>query len=104
MRVLEQYDVKYGSDKTDTTFDDILELMEQGYYIMLESMVNYAHWMVILGYFNSADSNDIEKSKILFFDPYYNEVRLINTDEFLGMWIDGDYNTTKVKNDYIAIR
>ena len=104
LNLLEGYDVIYGCDDRDDNFDDILDMMKQGYYIMLESMVNYSHWLVLLGYFASADTNDIEKTKLLFFDPYYNELKLLNTEEFIGMWIDGNYAVSKVKHDYIAIK
>lgn len=98
LKILEKYNVKYGCLK-DIDFNEIVNLLNEGYYIMLESMVNYSHWMVLLGYF--AVSEDIEQYKLLFFDPYYEEVRLIRADEFIGMWQDGD---GKIKHDFIAIK
>lgn len=102
--VLKDCDVLYGCDYDDIEIDFIIDLMKKGYYIMLESMVNYAHWMVLLGYYPSYDFTDMEKSKMLFFDPYYNEVKLLNADEFVSMWIDGNYANTKVEKDFIAIK
>ena len=32
------------------------------------------------------------------------EIKLINTDEFISMWIDGDFKNSKVKNDFIAVK
>lgn len=101
--LLEEYDVIYGCDADGITFDTILDYMSQGYYIMVESMYNYAHWFVLMGYFPLNDRN-VEHSRLLVFDPYYNKVRLLVTDEFISMWIDGDYEHSRVMRDFIAIR
>lgn len=100
--ILDSYNAIYGCDIKEKKFDEILFFMEDGYYIMLESMVGFSHWMVLLGYY--ALENNIEKSKLLMFDPYYNEVRLMNVDEFLSMWIDGNHAENNVINDFIAIK
>lgn len=102
-KLLEPYDVVYGCDNEKVTLDDVLNLCRDGYYVMLESMYNYSHWFVFLGFYPSADC-DVEKSKLLVFDPYYNEVRLLNADEFQSMWRDGNYEKSKVDRDFIAIR
>lgn len=102
-RILDQYDVVYGCDIEQKDFDMILDYMEQGYYIMLESMYNYAHWMVMLGYY-PVEGSDIEKSKLLMFDPYYDQVRLIHVDEFISMWMDGDFANNGIMRDFIGIR
>ncbi|MBE6036040.1 MAG: hypothetical protein E7223_00235 [Clostridiales bacterium] len=99
--LLKDYDVLYGCDYKNITFDDVLDRMKEGYYVMLESMVNYAHWMVLLGFYALGDA---EENRLLFFEPYYNEVRLMRADEFVGMWIDGNYEHSRVKQDFIAIR
>lgn len=104
MGILEGYDVIYGCDNPNIEFEDIIDMMKAGYYIMLESMVNYSHWMVLLGYYTIAPFEDMEKYQMLFFDPYYNQVRMINADEFLGMWIDGNYVESKIEKDFVAIR
>ena len=78
--------------------------MNNGYAIMIESMINYAHWLVLLGYYIIGDSRDIESHKVLVYDPYYDKVRLIIADEFLSMWIDGDHEKTGVVKDFIAIK
>ncbi len=103
-KILQGYDVRYGCDTSNICIDDVIALMKEGYYVMLESMVNYAHWMVLLGYYTCYDFQDVEKHKMLFYDPYYNEIKLMNADEFLSMWIDGNYAETKVEKDFIAIR
>lgn len=101
--LLKEYEVIYGCDAEEVTFDTILDYMSQDYYIMVESMYNYAHWFVLLGYFPFNDGN-VEHSRLLVFDPYYNEVRLLIADEFISMWIDGNYEHSKVIRDFIAIR
>ena len=103
LSILDEYDSLFGCDYADMNFDGILDLCEQNYYIMLECMINYAHWLVFLGYYPSIDGN-VENSNILLFDPYYNKIRLVNTDEFISMWIDGNYANSKVKADFIAIK
>ncbi len=102
--MLNEFDVIYGCDKTDITFDDIITLMEEGYFIMLESMVNYSHWMVLLNYLTVETPSEFEGYTLLFYEPYYNEVRMMNADEFCGVWRDGPYEKTKVERDFIALR
>ena len=101
--MLDEYDVLYGCDYENSNFDMILDYMEQGYFVMLESMINYAHWMVLLGYYPIC-GNDLEKAKLLMYDPYYDEVRLVNTSEFISMWRDGNYENTRIDRDFIAIK
>lgn len=103
LQLLSAYDTIYGCDSTEHDFDTVLDYMEQGYFLMLESMHNYAHWMVLLGYYPKTE-DDIEKAKLLMYDPYYDEVKLVNTDEFIGMWRDGDYEHSRVDKDFIAVR
>lgn len=99
--VLTWYDTVYGCDVKGKNFDLVLRLMQQGYGVMLESMYNYAHWMVLMGFF---PAEDFERAKLLMYDPYYDEVRLLNADEFLGMWMDGDHEKNGVEKDFIAVR
>ena len=101
--MLDAYDTVYGCDREGKTLDMILDYMEQGYFVMLESMINYAHWMVLLGYYPLCGEN-IEQAKLLMYDPYYDEVRLVNADEFIGMWRDGNYETTRIDRDFIAVK
>lgn len=101
--MLDEYDVIYGCDTDNHDFDTILDYAENGYYIMLESMVNYAHWMVFLGFY-PVNGKSFEDSKLLMYDPYYNEVRLLRADEFISMWRDGNYENTKIDRDYIAMK
>lgn len=100
--ILNEYNAIYGQDIKNNNIDNVLDYVENGYFVMLESMYNYAHWMVLLGYYPL--ENNIEKSKLLMFDPYYNEIRLINVDEFIGMWMDGNYAKNSIENDFIAIK
>lgn len=104
LNILERYDVIYGCDLKDAKLDTLIDYMNDGYYIMVESMINYAHWHVLLGYYTISDFTDVEKFKFLMYDPYYNELKLVNVDEFDGMWIDGNYANTGVEKDFIAIK
>ena len=101
--MLNEYDVVYGCDNEQSDFDAVLDYASDGYFVMLESMLNYAHWMVFLGYYPSS-SDSLEETKLLMYDPYYDEVRLLNADEFISMWRDGNYENTRVDKDFIAIR
>ncbi len=103
LQVLDAYDVIYGCDYDGYHFDNILQLAQDGYYIMLESLYNYSHWYVLLGYYPLEDKN-IEKATILVYDPYYDQTKLLNVDEFIGMWVDASYYKNNVKNDFIAIK
>lgn len=103
LNLLTGRDVIYGSDINKKNFDMILSYLEEGYGVMLESLHNYAHWMVLLGYY-PLSGEDADKSKLLMFDPYFNQVRLVNTEEFTNMWIDADHNKNGIINDFIAIK
>ena len=94
--------VIYGCDVKSITLKQLFNLMSEGYYIMSESMYNYAHWYVLLGYHVVGDNP--EKHKIMIYDPYYDEVKLLNADEFSGMWVDGDHEKTGVYRDFIAVK
>ncbi len=103
-KILDKYNAVYGCDNKNITFDDIVEMMENGYYIMLESMINYSHWVVMLAYLAVPTEHGIEKYEMMYYEPYYNVVKSISVDEFLGMWRDGPYETTKVERDFVAVK
>lgn len=104
LHILDKFNVVYGCDEENFDFVNLLNLLNENYFIMVESMINYSHWLVFLGYFSIKDKENIEQHKILLYDPYYDSVRLENADEFIGMWIDGEYLNTNVKKDFIAIK
>lgn len=69
---------------------------------MIETMYNYGHWLVILGYFpHGCQFSDCD---ILLWDPYLNKVRLENAEEVISMWVDGDHKSSDIVNDYIAVK
>lgn len=78
----------------------LAKLLAEKYYIMAECMYNYAHWVVVLGYFAVRDPEDTEEHRILLYDPYYDQVRLVIADEFLTMWCDPDGHV----KEFVAIR
>ncbi len=102
--MLDKYDAIYGCDNPDITLDDIISYMEKGYFVMLESMINYSHWLVLISYLTIPTPYGYEGYQLVFYDPYYNNIRMMSADEFIGVWIDGPYEKTKVKKDFIAVR
>ncbi len=76
------------------------KLLQEKYLIMAECMYNYAHWVVILGYFSPCNRCDIEEHQILLYDPYYDMVRLVIADEFFTMWCDPSGH----KQEFIAVK
>lgn len=83
-------------------FYKILSLIKDGWSVMIETMYNYAHWLVILGFYPCG--NKISNCNILLWDPYSGNTRMKNMEEVISMWIDGDFAHTKIKNDYIAAK
>lgn len=78
--------------------------MKSGYYIMLESMINYSHWMVLLGCFVFNRDSDSETDTLVFFDPYYNSLKTMLLDEFINVWEDANSEENNVVKDFIAIK
>lgn len=82
----------------------VIDLISDGYDVMMETMLNYAHWVVVIGYFIIEEPVDLGKHTVLVYEPYYDKVRLLIADEFLAMWIDGDHKDTSVVKDFIAFK
>lgn len=101
--ILKGYTVEYGCDYNNFRFDNLIKLLGQGYYIMVEGMINYSHWLVLLGYYTLGSKDDLENNFVLLYDPYYDELKLVRAEEFIEMWRDGDYANTGVNHDFIAI-
>ena len=76
----------------------LLDLMTD-YNVMIECMINYAHWIVLLGYIHLGN---IEEDRIVYYDPYYNRVNIIVADELISMW--HDIGSNPLEQDYIAIK
>lgn len=65
-------------------------LLKKKYFVMTECLYNYAHWVVVVGYFAVKGARNREEHTIAFFEPYYNEIRLVRADEFETMWCDAE--------------
>ena len=102
--ILDDYDAVFGCDEQEKTMDKILDLSKDGYYIMLESMYNFSHWMVFVGYFSVRGAANIEEHRMLLYDPYLDSMRLVSAEEFEGMWMDGNHKDNGVYRDFIAVR
>lgn len=106
LNILESFDVLYGCDynyKKNCGYNFLYELLKNNYFIMVESMINYDHWLVLCGYFPNS-SNDISKQNILLYDPYFNELKIYRVEEFGAMWISGEHIKNNVIRDFIAIK
>lgn len=96
-------ETKYGCLNTKVSFDDMLQLLKDDWFVMMQTMINYSHWLVLCGYY-CIDGDDIERNKVLYYDPYYDTVQLACADEFIEMWVDGAFVKSHVKNDFVAVR
>lgn len=94
-------EVYYGCDHIDFDMSDIIELLKQGFYVGINSMINYDHWVVILGYSKLGDYDD---DMISYFCPYFSEVRMAHFSEFVEMWMSGNYAENKIVHDFIAVK
>ena len=97
----EDFDVLYGCDFKDLDISDLWYLFERGYYIACEWMINYDHWTVILGF---VKFDDVEDSMMVYYCPYYDEIRMIRAMEFDSMWCSGEFLKNSVKGDFIAVK
>lgn len=98
------YDVKSSIDHSILDKDpvhELCELMIEGYSVMIDTMLNYDHWVVVVGIY---PNENIVKSQISIYDPYYNKVRLFSLEEFVSMWSSGEHSVNGVVYDYIAIK
>ncbi len=74
-------------------------LLKEKYYVMAECLYNCAHWVVVLAYIATGGKGDLKEHRILFYDPYYDETRLVRADEFYEMWCDIDGH----RHEFIAV-
>ena len=104
--ILEDFDTIYGCDieEDEKDINTIIDAIDDGYTVMVETMLNYSHWIVVLGYFIVGEPDNLEKHQILVYDHYYDNLRLLIADEFITMWIDGNHSETGVVKDFIAMR
>lgn len=102
--ILEGYDVIFGCDIENASVELIYNYLKQGYYLMVECMYNVSHWVVMLGIFSTGDKRDLADKKVLLYDPYYDNVRLENADEFNEMWCDLSNPGVSIVKDFIAVK
>lgn len=97
LNILKGFDVIYGCDNMAEDLNTLIEKMDEGYYVMVESLYSGGHWMVLCSYF---PGETVDDHMMLVYDPYFNKVRLLPVVEFIGMWCD----VKGVIHDYIALR
>lgn len=74
-----EFQVVAGRDNTGYDISDLLYLLQQGYYV---SLMYSFHWRVLIGHIMMGD---IEHSVCLLYDPYYNRVEQVITDELCAL-------------------
>lgn len=78
------------------TLRALVELMKT-HTVMIECMINYEHWVVLLGF---TYLGSLENSMFILYDPYLNTVRTVMAEELLNEWF---YVTTDgPDHDYVA--
>lgn len=97
-------DVVCGCDRKANSFDDIVALVADGYQVMLESLINYSHWMVLTGCYSFGDGTDPEMIKLALYDPYYHDIKVMLLDEFINVWIDAETEANGIEQDYLAFK
>ncbi len=104
-KIWDELDVqkKFGCENVTITFDGLLSLLEDDWYIMVQTMVNYSHWMILCGYY-CVEPDDFEKNSVLCYDSYYDTMRLFPADEFIEMWRDGAFVESHVERDFVAVK
>lgn len=100
LKELENTDVLYGFKNPigERCLEDLTRLL-QTYNVMVECMLYNAHWLVVLGYIQLGSPDD---DKIILYDPYYNDVRILHGAEFIDMWFDTAVEP--LHRDYVAIK
>lgn len=91
----------YGCDNPDMDFSDIVELLKNGFYVGINSMINFDHWVVLMGY---SKLGNYDEDMVVYYCPYFNEVRSARFSEFVEMWRSGEYAKNGVVKDFIAIK
>lgn len=104
LHILDSFDTLYGCDfNKNYGIKYLYDLLKDNYYIAVESMINYDHWLVLCGYFPNS-SNNISQQSVLLYDPYFNELRIYRAEEFCSMWLSGEHLNNNIKFDFIAVK
>lgn len=92
--------VIFGCDNRYTNVKPVsrLETLMTGYDVMIEIMLNYAHWVVLLGIYKMGD---IKKDTVVLYDPYFDAIRTFPLEEIISMWYAAGENT--IDHDYVAV-
>lgn len=93
-------DIRYGWDNAyiNTKPAQLLHELIHNYNVMIELLLNYAHWVVVLAYYKMGT---LDEDVVVIYDPYFNQVRQFHASEVFAMWYgigDGTYD-----HDYVAV-
>lgn len=105
-KIMQGVNAIYGCD---TTTDDkhpagtLYQMLKDGYAVMIETMVNFDHWIVVTGIYPNGQK-DISKVQVTYYDPYPNEVRMIYLEELMAMWCSGLHTVNRVYFDFVAVK
>ena len=97
--LVSSYDYKLGCTEPILEGNQLFKLTQlmKTHNVMIECLINYAHWIVLLGY---VKLGTIEQDKFIYYDPYYHRIQTIIADELMSMWYD---ISGTMHRDYIAI-
>ncbi|MCM1218455.1 MAG: hypothetical protein NC548_28540 [Lachnospiraceae bacterium] len=92
--------IRYGCDHRyiNKKSANLLHELLRSHNVMLEVMLNYAHWIVVLAYYKMGELRD---DTMVIYDPYYDKIRLFPAEEILSMWYAAGDNTKD--RDFVAI-
>ena len=98
-------EVSYGCDDPNQDIldpSDIWLLLHDGWRVMANWMMSRDHWTVMMGYLVTEENQEL--NQILYYCPYFNEIRTVRTGDFECMWNGGGQSNIIGQPDYIAVR
>lgn len=76
----------------------ITDLM-RSHDIAIECAINGAHWITLMAYIGRGH---VAEDTVVYYDPYFDEVRLIRAEELFSMWMATEKGL--LDRDYFAIQ
>ena len=97
---LKGLDILTYQEKKLEGIKDLYELLLDNYIVICETSYNWWHYVVAYGYLTTKDKIKIDEQLVQFYDPYYDEHKLMRAELFEQMWFDQE---DKEFNRYLAV-